>query len=313
MQALQINFYLFLAVVELAAVLAGTTAFFWWRSKGVQKSSAHPDAKEDKTYAYYLDAEITTAQEVIDTATEDKTADLETTSAHKLRIKYIQLERKLLQHAEEAEQYQVTLTDGIKDLFGNNEKADTTPDETDPPDTDAPTGFAQLRNIINSQNSAVEELSKNLEGNDEIQAILKTYETQNDELIRCVDILEKDADRSSEDGAVDAPEEENSLLTMVSNQQSTIENLRTLVVKLPADENIPVLEKALDTIQQNNRELNDCVFVLEGENERLRGELEKLSSGQVKSDEAEADLAEGDPRDVVEGEIETKQVAEVTE
>lgn len=283
MQDLQINLYLFLGVVELAAVLAATALFFWWRGKHAVKPSTEQEKKEANSYAQYLEEEISQIQETLDTHEDEETADPEMPRANQIHIGYLQLEHALQLYDKGTESYQRTLKEGVLKLF-DNAGDDGTAIEDNQDDPENLAGFTQLREIIQSQNSAVSDLGQNLadsneeiEGYEEIQTILQTYETQNDALIQCVDMLEKNAAGRDQTGEEET-EDQQSLITMVNNQQATIENLRTLVVKLPAEVNPPELEKALDTIQQNNRELNDCVSVLEGENERLRGELEKLSS-----------------------------------
>lgn len=280
MQDLHINIYLFLLVVELTVVLAAASLFFWWRGRGGVELSTQPAMQPQISYAQYLEEEINDLQEILDNTEHEEVPDAEITSVNHKHLGFLKLEHALQQHEKGSESYQAILKDGMMKLFdieGGDEPAMED-------DQESPAGFVQLREIINSQHSAVGELGQNLaerndeiDGYEEIQAILQTYETQNEALIHCVDMLEKNASASDEASTAN---QQDSLLTMVNNQQTTIENLRTLVVKLPAEVNPPELEKALDNIQQNNRELNDCVVVLEGENERLRDELEKLSLSQ---------------------------------
>lgn len=309
MQDLQINLYLFLAVVELAAVLAGTTAFFWWRSKKQQKKPASLDNKESNSYARSLETEIAYTQELIEVIEQEEKPDMEKFNALTSRLKYLQLELDLQAHDRGTELWQAALQDGIGTLFpdpggaGEGEEAPATL-----------AGFDQLREIINSQATAVDEISQNLdekqsdiEGYDEIQTILKTYETQHEELLRCVDMLEKAAAQGAEDDLEnDSSEDKESLLTMVNNQQATIDSLRTLFVNLPADDNLPALEKALDSIQQNNRELNDCVTVLEGENERLRDKLEKITSGETDVEQEDVDTLDEKAAEKTEDHVDQK-------
>ena len=316
MQDLQINLYLFLAVVELAAVLAGTTAFFWWRGKKPSREPAGSDNKESNSYARSLETEIAYTQEQIEVIEQEEKPGIEKCNALTSRLKYLQLELDLQAHDRGAEIWQATLQDRIRMLFSNPGSAG---EEEEAPETLA--GFEQLREIINSQATAVDEISQNLEdknagvdGYEEIQTILKTYETQHEELLRCVDMLEKAAAQGAEDNPEnDASEDKESLLTMVNNQQATIDSLRTLFVNLPADDNLPALEKALDSIQQNNRELNDCVTVLEGENERLRDKLEKLSAGEAIAGQEESVKTEDSPGEKPAAEAGAKASAEEKE
>ena len=302
---MQINLYVFLAIAELATVLAGTTVYFWWRSNRVSTVKKETGGSDNKSYEQYLDEELSGVQNMLDVLEQDdEEVDPDKARVFKLRKDYLQLESELQKSDRDSDEYQKALKEGCARILGNTEEGS----DGSQLDTDEETGFSNLRNIIDSQNTAVNEISNSLnaqteksENYEDIQAILKTYETQNKELIRCVDILENNANQSKSD-----EQDKGSLVTMVSDQQTTIESLRTLIVKLPADENLTGMEKVLDKIQDNNRELNDCVTVLEGENERLREQLDEVGaslSEKIKSAtddlEAEQDKSEEEKLEAV--------------
>ncbi len=302
---MQINLYVFLAIAELATVLAGTTVYFWWRSNRVSTVKKETGGSDNKSYEQYLDEELSGVQNMLDVLEQDdEEVDPDKARVFKLRKDYLQLESELQKSDRDSDEYQKALKEGCARILGNTEEGS----DGSQLDIDEETGFSHLRDIIDSQNTAVNEISNSLEAQTEklenyedIQAILKTYETQNEELIRCVDILENNASQSKSD-----EQDKGSLVTMVSDQQTTIESLRTLIVKLPADENLTGMEKALDKIQDNNRELNDCVTVLEGENERLREQLDEVGaslSEKIKSAtddlEAEQDKSEEEKLEAV--------------
>ncbi len=304
---MQINLYVFLAVAELATVLAGTTAYFWWRSNRGSTIMKETGDSDNKSYEQYLDEELSSTQNMLDgLEQDDDEPDPDKARAIKLRKDYLQLESDLQKAGKDTDEYQKALKEGCASILGNAEKGS----DSSQVDTGEETGFSQLRNIIDSQNTTVNEISNSLdaqtdklENYEDIQAILKTYETQNEALIHCVDMLENNASQSKLD-----EQDKGSLVTMVSDQQTTIESLRTLIVKLPADENLAGMEKALDKIQDNNRELNDCVTVLEGENERLREQLDEVGtslSEKIKSAtddlETEQDKSEEEKLEAVNG------------
>ncbi len=300
---MQINLYVFLAVAELAAVLAGTTAYFWWRSNRVSAIKKETGDSDKKSYERYLDEELSSTQNMLDSLEQnDDDSDPDKARAIKLRKDYLQLESDLQKADKDTDEYQKALKEGCASILGNAEEGS----DSSQIHTDEETGFSHLRNIIDSQNTTVNEISNSLdsqtdklENHEDIQAILKTYETQNEALIHCVDMLEKNASQSKLD-----EQDKGGLVAMVSNQQTTIESLRTLIVKLPADKNLAGMEKALDKIQDNNRELNDCVTVLEGENERLREQLDEVGaslSEKIKSatDDLEVDEVEEEKLEAV--------------
>ncbi len=300
---MQINLYVFLAVAELATVLAGTTAYFWWRSNRVSAIKKETGDSDNKSYERYLDEELSSTQNKLDgLEQDDDDPDPDKARAIKLRKDYLQLESDLQKADKDTDEYQKVLKEGCASILGNAEEGS----DGSQLDTDEETGFSNLRNIIDSQNTAVNEISNSLnaqteksENYEDIQAILKTYETQNKELIRCVDILENNANQSKSD-----EQDKGSLVTMVSDQQTTIENLRTLIVKLPADENMAGMEKVLDKIQGNNRELNDCVTVLEGENERLREQLDEVGASLSEKIKSATDDLEAEQEKVEEEKLE---------
>jgi hypothetical protein len=292
---MEINLYVFLAIAELATVLACTTGYFWWRSNRSSKINKKSEDSDNKSYVQYLNEELSLVQETLDALDQDDEADLDKNRANKLRKEYLQLESDLQKFDSDTDEFIVALKEGCTKILGDLENNS----DDSQMDADEQSGFTQLRAIIENQNASISELGKNLrhqndklDNYEDIQAILKTYESQNEELIQCVDVLEKNTAQNES-----SEQEKGSLITMVSDQQTTIENLRTLIVKLPADNNLAGMETALDKIQHNNRELNDCVTVLEGENERLRGQLDEVGSSlseKIKSatDDLEAEQEE---------------------
>ena len=64
---------------------------------------------------------------------------------------------------------------------------------------------------------------------------------------------------------------------MMQNQHQSIESLQAFAAKHIADEDARQnLENLFGSLQQQSRELGDCVTVLEDENEFLRAQIESL-------------------------------------
>ncbi len=72
-------------------------------------------------------------------------------------------------------------------------------------------------------------------------------------------------------------EDENGFRKMMQNQHQSIESLQAFAAKHIADEDARQnLENLFGSLQQQSRELGDCVTVLEDENEFLRAQIESL-------------------------------------
>jgi len=139
--------------------------------------------------------------------------------------------------------------------------------------------IAQVRRALDEQQDLIRELRGMLEEElaDSEQAggileRLEEAETQAERIRTLLAGMESDA---SEGSGLD--EDARMLLDLVGNQEQTIQQLDALVRDtLPESAAPDLLAETIDRIQRTNRELGNCVTVLENENSRLREEISAL-------------------------------------
>lgn len=169
---------------------------------------------------------------------------------------------------------------------------------------------ARLRDIIGNQQKAMRNLRGELESREgeiaDLEKIvdqLERFEAQTAELVRCIEVLERENERlkaAREAGETDAlgtdPEELKQLREMVDRQQGTISGLQTMIEELtPEAGKAQELEDMVNDVLKSNQELNTCVLVLEDENKDLRNQLEtvkRAAEAEGANVEMAAELAE---------------------
>jgi predicted RNase H-like nuclease (RuvC/YqgF family) len=164
----------------------------------------------------------------------------------------------------------------------------------------------RLRDLIGHQQDAMRNLRAELESRsgeiDELEAIvaqLDAFEAQTGELMRCIEVLERENERLKQareagdvSGAGTSPEELTRLKDMVNDQQSTIGNLQVMLEQLrPEAGKAHELEDMLSNVVKSNKELNTCIMVLEDENQSLRNQLTALERAVAPAADQSADIA----------------------
>lgn len=313
MQHIQINPYWFFAVAELCIVLALSTAIFWWRGRRrhpAQEKSAQ--AAPQTSYLQCLETEIAQTEALLHAVPlDDEAPSFEGSEALKTRNAFLDIEREIQAYDRASDIFHQTLETRLQALLGCAPMAgkENTGDEeaSDAPETACEDcDFARLKTIVTSQNDVVSRVRKDLETRQDelenyakIASILDTYDSQRKDLNHSIDLLEARFSQAGGDGpggdttnADASAADDHNLRVMIHNQQATIDSLRTLIVQLPPEDNVRELEDALDSIQRNNRDLNDCVVVLEDDNSRLRHQLAEAQSALTERPRTQA---ESDP------------------
>ena len=106
--------------------------------------------------------------------------------------------------------------------------------------------------------------------------------------------------KDAADTEVDAESSAQLLIDLVGSQEATIQELETLMREaMPEDTANNPLEETIERIQRTNRELGNCISVLESENTRLREEIAEL---QGRLDALERERSDPQPHDRQESE-----------
>ncbi|MGA7802949.1 MAG: hypothetical protein WCC36_19285 [Gammaproteobacteria bacterium] len=158
--------------------------------------------------------------------------------------------------------------------------------------------LARLREVIGNQHDIMRELEAIVAVNsgtdetaEEARRKLVLWQQQASELQRCVGVLETEnrrlktehgepsGDSQDDREDTDSTDEDDSLRSLIGNQQETINQLQELVQGLvPEAEKASKLTDIIGRIERANKELNTCVVVLEDENDLLRGRVQELES-----------------------------------
>ncbi len=343
MEELQINPYLFFGALEMAMLFLIVALAFFVRSKllggkirdleQALKKAEDIELPAAVSYEQYLRDEVLRNEAYIEkaAAAQDE-VEKQAGELLLMRKQFLELEVEASALESNPVAFQERLAAGLSELIEQLRPESETVTETVTEVVEQPAvseteasederaqldthdqEFDRLKQVINNQHEAMAALRAELKAReseiedlDQILAKLDEFEQHDDELQRCLDMLEKENQRLKEahgsgssstgsgDGTIEPmdPAQLNGLKSMLGDQQQTIHNLQTLLQELaPEASKAKELEEAIANIERANLELDSCVAVLEDENAMLRAELEAVNA-QLEQQERDEKAAE---------------------
>jgi len=275
-----------------------------------EKASRQPEAVPD--YASLLEAQLQASRAMLGDdvfqhlrpPTGEESEDRRRLLA--IRHRFLELEHHAQLVGADPEARESHWAKGIEDLLARilpEPAADQEPPAGSPQLEAGPNGIHidQLHNALFEQKGLIAELrgmlQEELGDSEQAKIIIERLEQAERQAARIEDLL-AEMEHSGEDTAgseVDAESSARLLIDLVGSQEATIQELEALMHEaVPENASNNLLEETIERIQRTNRELGNCITVLESENTRLREEIAEL---QGRIDALERERSDTEPPD----------------
>ncbi len=324
--------YAMLAMLEALLVISGIALFLYFRQRRQkaritelthalnearkrvrvirEKASRQPEAVPD--YASLLEAEIQASRAMLG---EDVFQYLRPPTGEEgedrrrllaIRHRFLELEHHAQLVGADPEARESHWAKGIEDLLARilpEQAADHDLSDVPRPGAASPDRIRidQLHNALFEQKGLIAELRGMLEeelgDSEQAKIIIERLEQAERQAAR-IEALLAEIEHSGENTAgteVDAESSARLLIDLVGSQEATIQELEALMHEaVPENASNNLLEETIERIQRTNRELGNCITVLESENTRLREEIAEL---QGRIDALEREHSDPQPPD----------------